>query len=85
MYLLLSIFLSAVLGFLLVMMGPIVGGLIAFGIVVGSLFRGLYLLNEIHKGISVALPKEEKTEGNLHQKHMANARVYKKYLEEKER
>lgn len=31
------------------MLGAIVGGIIAFGIVGGCLFRGQYLLKEIHK------------------------------------
>lgn len=42
------------------MMGPIVGGVIAFGIVVGCIFRGLYLLNEIHKRISNISPRDVK-------------------------
>ena len=49
MYLLLSIALSAVLGYILLIIGPLVGGIVAFGIVVGCIcFRGLYLLNDIH-------------------------------------
>lgn len=72
MYLLLSIFLSAVLGLILLMMDPIVGGIIAFGIIVGCLFRGLYLLNNIHKSISASSPKEDKVQ-----------KAYKEYLEGK--
>ncbi|MFE8699816.1 hypothetical protein ACFYKX_04180 [Cytobacillus sp. FJAT-54145] len=72
MYLLLSIILSAVLGYILLMMGPLVGGIVAFGIVVGCIFRGLYLLNDIHKRILNISPKGDKVQ-----------QVYKKYLEEK--
>ncbi|KAA0563493.1 hypothetical protein F0342_11770 [Bacillus sp. CH30_1T] len=60
MYLFLSIILSTVLGLILWTMGPVFGGLVAFGIVVGSIFRGLYLLNEIHKGILGSLSEEKK-------------------------
>ncbi|WP_238141684.1 hypothetical protein [Peribacillus sp. TH24] len=53
MYLFLSIVLSAILGFLLLMIGPPqVAGVIAFGIIVGILFRGLYLLNSLHKSFN---------------------------------
>ncbi|WP_138417509.1 hypothetical protein [Aquibacillus sediminis] len=60
MYLLLSIILSAILGYILMMMGPLVGGIVAFGIVVGCIFRGLYLLNGIYNRISNISPKEER-------------------------
>jgi hypothetical protein len=83
MYLFLSIILSTVLGLILWIMGPVFGGFVAFGIVVGSIFRGLYLLNEIHKGIIGTLFEEEKTEVKNQQNHMKNARVYKRYLEER--
>lgn len=43
MYLLLSIILSAVIGYILLMMGPLVGGIVAFGIVVGS-YKICYVL-----------------------------------------
>ncbi|WP_077212464.1 hypothetical protein [Bacillus dakarensis] len=72
MYLLLSIILSAILGYVLLIMGPLVGGIIAFGIIVGCIFRGLFLLNEIHKRISNISPKEDKAK-----------KVYREYLEEK--
>ena len=72
MYLLLSIILSAVLGFILLMMGPLVGGIVAFGVVIGCIFRGLYLLSDIHKRISNILPKEDKVQ-----------KAYREYLEEK--
>ncbi len=53
------------------MMGPIVGGIAAFGIVVGCIFRGLYLLTDIHKRVSNVLLKEDKAQ-----------KAYKDYLEE---
>ncbi|MFJ7732609.1 hypothetical protein ACIQXF_12010 [Lysinibacillus sp. NPDC097231] len=72
MYLFLSIILSLVLGWILVLMvGPFLGGLIAIGIVMGCIFRGLYLLNDIHKKI---VPKSDKVE-----------EAYKNYLEEREK
>ncbi|MFD9627868.1 hypothetical protein [Peribacillus muralis] len=73
MYLLISIILSVILGYLLLMMGPLVGGFLAFGIVVGTLFRGLYLLNDIHKRLSKDAPKPEKAK-----------EAYENYLKEKE-
>ncbi|WP_085994174.1 hypothetical protein [Oceanobacillus senegalensis] len=72
MYLILSIVLSAILGYVLFMMGPLVGGIVAFGIVVGCIFRGLYLINDIHKRISNISPKEDKAQKAL-----------REYLEEK--
>ncbi|MFZ3578767.1 hypothetical protein [Virgibacillus sp. DJP39] len=60
MYLFVSIVLSAILGLILFMMGPMVGGILAFGIVVGSIFRGLYLLGDIHKRTSDSLPVKDK-------------------------
>jgi hypothetical protein len=83
MYLFLSIILSTVLGLNFWIMGPVFGSLVAFGIVVGSLFRGLYLLNEIHKGILGTLSEEEKSEVKNQQNHMKNAREYKRYFEER--
>ncbi|MGP4062500.1 hypothetical protein [Halobacillus sp. H74] len=47
MYLFFSIILSVLLGWLLMMAGPLLGGIIAFGIVAGCLFRGVYLLNKL--------------------------------------
>ncbi|RSD28708.1 hypothetical protein [Mesobacillus subterraneus] len=52
MYLLLSIILSIVLGYFLLIMGPLAGGVIAFGIIAGCLFRGVFLLNSLHKKLS---------------------------------
>lgn len=65
MNILLSIVLATILGYLLLMMGPLVGGLIAFGIVLGCLFRGLYLLNDISKRLSKVAPKSNKVKDAL--------------------
>ena len=67
--LLLSMVLSAILGFVLLMTGPYVAGIITFGIVVGCLFRGLYLLNDIHKRILTISPKRDKVQEAL-QNHL---------------
>lgn len=44
MYLLLSIILSTVLGFVLLMLGPLYGGLIAFGIVLGCIYLMIFIV-----------------------------------------
>lgn len=49
MYLLLSILLAAILGCLLLMLNPLFAGIIAFGIIAGTLFRAFYMLNKINK------------------------------------
>lgn len=72
MKLFLSIVLATILGYLLLMMGPLLGGLIAFGIVVGTLFRGLYLLNDISNRLSKVAPKSDKVKD-----------AYDNYLKEK--
>ncbi|MBM7579688.1 hypothetical protein [Jeotgalibacillus terrae] len=69
MYLTISIILAAILGYLLMMMGPLIGGLVAFGIVAGCLFRGLYLLNNIHKKLSETYPTLTKAEA-AYEKHL---------------
>ncbi|MGM0837264.1 MAG: hypothetical protein ACQEV7_14000 [Bacillota bacterium] len=73
MYLVLSIILSIILGFLLLMMGPLVGGFLAFGIIAGCIFRGLYLLNDLHKRLSKDNPKPDQVK-----------EAYESYLNEKE-
>ena len=40
------------IGYFLLMMGPLVGGIFAFGIILGSLFRGLILLTDVQKRLS---------------------------------
>jgi hypothetical protein len=59
-----SIVLATILGFLLLIAGQ-VGVLIAFGIVLGCLFRGLYLLNDISKRLSKVTPKSDKVKDAL--------------------
>jgi hypothetical protein len=72
MYLLLLIILSTIVGYFLLLLGPLIGGIIAFGIIVGCLLRGLYLLEDIRGRISKASPKPNKVET-----------AYNNYLEEK--
>ncbi|WP_078547846.1 hypothetical protein [Litchfieldia alkalitelluris] len=69
-----SILASGILGVLLLFIaGPFVGGLIAFAIVAGCIFRGLYLLADIHKSLSVSIPKKDVVE-----------EAYEKYLKERD-
>jgi uncharacterized membrane protein YczE len=70
-YLIMSIILSAILAFALLMMGPLVGGILAFAIMAGSIFR--YLLSDIHKKVSTLVPNKDKAR-----------EVYEEYLREKE-
>lgn len=49
-----SILFSSLLGYILFMFGPLYGGIMAFGILFGCMFRGLYLLSQLHKKISQA-------------------------------
>ncbi|KAB8138153.1 hypothetical protein F9U64_06315 [Gracilibacillus oryzae] len=79
MYILLSIILCSVLGYVLLMLGPIFGGIIAFGIVAGCLFRGIYLLNQINTKLSAS--EEEVKE---HVNPLDSASSYKKYREERD-
>ena len=72
MYLILSIVLAIILSYILFIIGP-VGYIIAFGIVLGCLFRGLYLLNDISKRFSNVAPKPDRVK-----------EVYEAYLKEKE-
>ncbi|MFD1739480.1 hypothetical protein ACFSCX_23645 [Bacillus salitolerans] len=74
MYLLLSIILSTLLGYLLIVIHPLVGGVIAFGIIAGVLFRGLYLLNSINNRLVKSYPKTDKVQD-----------AYEQYLSEKEK
>jgi hypothetical protein len=73
LYLMLSIFLASILGLVLFISGPWVGGILAFGIIAGCLFRGLYLLNDIHRRVSKEMPKPDKAR-----------EVYENYLREKD-
>jgi hypothetical protein len=87
MYLLLSILLSMALGYLFFVMGPIVGGIAAFGIIVGSLFRGIYLLNDIRKRLASDAPVEKEVQEQVTEvvpEHLKSPGDYKKYLEGKQ-
>jgi large-conductance mechanosensitive channel len=74
MYLLLSIVLSTILGFVLFWFDPFIARLIAFGIIAGCIFRGLYLLNDIHRRITAITPNQDKVQ-----------EVYQKYLKEQDK
>jgi hypothetical protein len=91
MYLFLSILLSVILGYLLFAVGPIIGGILAFGIIAGSLFRGIYLLNDVRKRIAAISPKvgevREQVQEPAHEivpEHLQSPSAYKKYLEAKQ-
>ncbi len=55
------------------MMGPVIGGFLAFSIVAGCLFRALYLLSDIHKRLLKNEPKTDKVK-----------EAYENYLKEKQ-
>jgi hypothetical protein len=44
----------------------------AFGIVVGSLFRGLFLLNDLRKRLSMVLPTSDKVKATYADKPLKN-------------
>ena len=73
MYLIISIILSCVLGFLLIMLGPLYGGIIAFGIFTGSMLRGLYLLSDFQKKLLKDDPKRDRVR-----------EAYENYLKERD-
>ena len=88
MYLFSSILLSRVLGYFLFVMGPIVGGVVAFGVIAGSLFRGVYLLNDIRKRLAVHSSDSKGVQEQMVEvlpEHLKSPGAYKKYLEGKER
>lgn len=74
MNLMVSIVLSTVAGYLLLLLDPLFGGLIAFGIVAGTLFRVLYLLIDMEKRLSKIVPKTDKV-----------TEVYENYLKERDK
>ena len=55
------------------MLPPLFGAILAFGIITGALFRGLYLLNEIHKHLLKDEVKRDKVQA-----------AYENYLKERE-
>ncbi|WP_163971176.1 hypothetical protein [Oceanobacillus halotolerans] len=70
MYLALSIVLCTLLGFILFMSGPLVGGFLAFGIVLGCIVRGLYLLQQIYNNLPTQSDKVEQAyEAYIEKKH----------------
>lgn len=88
MKLLLSIVLFALLGYFLFIMGPIFGGCIAFGIVVGSLVKGVSLLSEIHKRLGILAPTPDTDSKKVvgddgPSSHLKDKDTYLKYLKEK--
>ncbi|WP_144512194.1 hypothetical protein [Bacillus sp. FJAT-22090] len=66
MYLTLSIIGATILGYLIFSFGE-VGIILGFGVIVGCLFRGLYLLNEIDKRLPNAAIKRDKVKEALNQ------------------
>jgi hypothetical protein len=86
MYLFISILVSLALGYVLFIMGPIVGGIVAFGIIAGSLFRVIYLLNDIRKRLAVPSPEviEKEKVLDIVPEHLKSPDAYKKYLEGKQ-
>ena len=58
-----SIFFSSILGLILLFL-EIPGAVIAFGIIAGSLFWGLYLLVDIREKLSKILELSENKKGN---------------------
>lgn len=66
------ILISTLLGYGLFALGPLLGGFIAFGIVVGCIFRCLVLLKEVNRKLTVLVPDKDKV-----------TEVYEKYINEK--
>lgn len=64
-----AILLSTILGYLLLFFGPFVGGLLAFGIVLGVLVRGLMLLNDIYKILTGKKPKKSALDEYLEERN----------------
>ncbi|WP_422124579.1 hypothetical protein DHX103_07110 [Planococcus sp. X10-3] len=53
-----TIIACTILGYLLLFFGPFFGGLLAFGIILGILVRGLILVSEMHKLMAAKEPKK---------------------------
>ncbi|MGE8204527.1 hypothetical protein ACQKP0_08170 [Heyndrickxia sp. NPDC080065] len=71
-YLFISMILAGGLGIILIMFEPIFAGLLAFGIVGGCIFRGVFLLEKINKKLTVLVPDKNKV-----------IEAYEKYKDEK--
>lgn len=88
MKLVLSIFLFSLIGYLFVILGPIIGGCLAFGVVVGGLFRGLDDLDNINRKLTRIVSADEDLESNPeaanHMHHLKDSAMYLKYLKEKQ-
>jgi hypothetical protein len=77
MKLVLSIVFSIILAFVLFWFAPFIANIMAFGIIGGCIFRGLYLLNDIHGGIS-SFPRSSFSEikdGNNHNYGIMEKRI----------
>jgi len=72
MYLAICIFIAIILGYLFLITGPLVGGLLTFGLVVGLLFRAVYLLNQINQKLTDIDPMKTKVQ-----------KVYEEYTKER--
>jgi len=88
MKLLILIVLLALLGYFLFILGPIIGGCIAFGIIVGGLFRGISLLTEINIRLINLTPAPVTesniiTENEVSSNRLKDRDAYLKYLKEK--
>ncbi|MGM7700649.1 hypothetical protein ACSVDE_02925 [Pseudalkalibacillus sp. Hm43] len=71
MYLPIFIVLASILGFVLMSMGPLIGGILAFGLVFGSILYGLYQILKLKKKMDVLVPDKEK-----------HVEAYEHYLQE---
>ncbi|MCM3240468.1 hypothetical protein M3589_22615 [Heyndrickxia oleronia] len=69
-----SILVAFALGIILVMIPPVYGAIIAFGIIGGCLFRGIVLLEKLNKKLNVLVPDKNKV-----------AEVYESYLNDKKK
>ncbi|MGB3260025.1 hypothetical protein [Paenisporosarcina sp.] len=85
---LILIVLFALLGYFLFILGPVIGGCIAFGIIVGCLFRGISLLTEINSRLvhltpSPSIDSDNNTEKEGTSHHLKDKDAYLKYLKQK--
>jgi large-conductance mechanosensitive channel len=93
MNLIVSIVFAIILGVILMMLGPIIGGVLAFGILAGCLFRGVSLLNNINKRLNHIVPETDKVkdayqnylkEKQVTPEHLIDKDAYLQHLKEKE-
>ncbi|MDH5162079.1 hypothetical protein [Heyndrickxia oleronia] len=69
-----SILVAFALGIILVMIPPVYGAIIAFGIIGGCLFRGIVLLEKLNKKLNVLVPDKNKV-----------TKEYESYLNDKKK